>query len=183
MHKFDGLREIVRDPKPFLKKANENPMDYFILGVFVYMLPWLFSINAAISATLSYVFSALSFYIIGKALGGKGGFFSILVCTGYASFPVTLLMGVVSIVYFIIPKEVFALVETGNASQIVFSLPLLAGLTAFVVSFLFLFAWMFLINVLVCRECHSLTPWKSIFVTVLSWIAPAIAAVSIGPIT
>ena len=181
-HKFDGLREIVRDPKQFLKKANENPMDYFILGVFVYMLPWLFSINAVASAAASYVFSAASFYIIGKALGGKGSFFPILVCIGYASFPITLLIGVVSIVLFAIPKDVFAMAAAGNASQIALSIPLLAGLTAFVISFLFLFSWMFLINVLVCRQCHSMSPWKSIFVTLLSWIAPIIVAAAAGTI-
>lgn len=180
MHKFDGLREIVRDPKPFIRKANEAPMDYFILGVFVYMLPWLFSVNAMISAAISYLLSALSLYVIGKSLGGKGGFFPILVCVGYASFPVTLLMGVVSMVYFVMPKEVFAMAAAGNASQIALSMPLLAGMIAFIISFLLLFAWMFLINVLVCRECHLIRPWKAIFVTMLSWIAPILVSASMG---
>ncbi len=167
---FEGLRWAAKEPKRFFKAANENPSLYLPGAIAITILPWAFSFQLILASIISYLLVCFILYGLGKPLGGKARFASLLVCIGYANFPQVLIAGISSIVFLLTPESLRNAILSGSVNSITPSIPVFLGSMAFLISSVFLFIWFSVLYVLACKECHKLSPWVSILLVITSWV-------------
>lgn len=178
---MDGLKEAVKVPKRFFRRANAEPEKYLAGALAITLLPAAFSFSDVLSegsltllplyrVSLSIIrLLLLSFlaFVIGRRLGGQGRLLSLLVCLGYAGFPSILMAGISTLFMLLLPPSLRQGVTPEQVQQLGNSMALL--LSASLLPLMFLSFWLFSLYTLACRECNRTGSWTSVFTAFVSW--------------